>query len=114
MEPKTKKPNQKAGSAFYEIRLLPAKGRAGPLPLEIGHRAESGLRLLGHRSEDHGNVIARVLVAFAGNHHAGTVDLLAFGRSLEGDRHLCPFGKWRQAAEFDAIFVNDYSVRGQG
>ena len=48
----------------------------------LRHRAQTGLRLFGNVREHHRNMIAGVLVARAGNHHAGAMDLAVIARRL--------------------------------
>ena len=73
----------------------------------MSHRAQTGLCLFGEAGENHGDMIAGVLVASAGNHDTGAVNPVVIARRLQGERHFRPRRKCRGAAKFDAVFVDD-------
>ena len=82
-------------------------------PSGLRHRAQAGLRLLGEAGEDHGDVVAGVLVAGAGNHHAVAIDAAVIGRRLQRYGHLRPRRKRSGAAELNAAFVDDDRAGGE-
>ena len=75
-----------------------------------GECVQPRLRLLGHRGEDHGDVIARMPVARAGNHDSGTPDLAVIPRGFQRQGHLRPRGKRLGTSKFNAAFVEDDGV----
>ena len=79
--------------------------------LRVRHLAQAGLRLLGQAGENHGNMIAGMLIAGAGNDDPITMDSTFFTRRLQHQCHLRPGRKGRGTAKFDAIFVNNHRVR---
>ena len=77
------------------------------------HRAQTGLRLFGEPGENHGDVVAGMLVPRAGNHHARAIDLSVTPRRLQRQSHLCPRRKAGHTSKLNAILVNDNRVRRQ-
>ena len=65
------------------------------------------MRLSGEAREDHGDVIAGVLVAGAGNHHAVAVDLAAVFRRAKRQGHFCPRREGRGTSKFDSVPMED-------
>ena len=56
--------------------------------------------------ENHGDVIAGVLAAGAGDDDAVAVDGAVTSRGLKGQSHFCPGRERGGTAEFDSAFVN--------
>ena len=69
------------------------------------HRVQASLALFGQAREDHRNMIAGVLVAGAGNHHAGTLKPVVVAWRLQRHGHFRPGIERRGAAKFDAASV---------
>ena len=63
--------------------------------------------MFGEAGENHGDVIAGVFVAGAGDHDAVAIDLAVVSRGLQRDGHFRPGRKRRGAAELDSVFVDD-------
>ena len=93
----------------------PGSSAAGPslragekLPeLRIGHRGQASLRVLGEARKNHGDMIARVFIAGAGNYNAGAMEPAADTRRLQSHRHLRPCREGRGTAKFDTILMDD-------
>jgi hypothetical protein len=71
------------------------------------HRAQTRLGLFGEAGENHGDVIAGVLIAGAGDDDAVAIDATVAGGRLHREGHFRPRRKCRGAAEFNAVFVDD-------
>jgi len=90
---------------------IPGCGRARSLGLR--HCAQTRLRLFGEARENHGDVIAGVFVAGAGNHDAGAIHATIVGWRLQRNCHFRPRRKRSGAAEFNAVFVDDDRAGGE-
>ena len=69
---------------------------------------QTGFRLFGHSSENHRDVVARVLVTRARDHDTVAIDFPIVARRLQGQCHFCPRRKCRGTAKFNTVFVDDY------
>jgi len=75
---------------------------------------QARLSLLGHPGKNHGNVVTRVFIARAGDHHSIAVKLPRPTRGLQGESHFRPRRKWRRAAELDAVLMENDRTRSKG
>ena len=96
-----------------KTRFVLKSGISARAQLGMRHRIEPRLRISGQARENHRDVVAGVFVAGAGDDDAGTIQLAAVARRLQGNGHFGPFMERRRAAKFDAVFVDDHVVGGQ-
>ncbi len=93
---------------LFEISAL------NPRPAsERAMRIQRCLRLVGNVREDHGDAVAGVLVAGAGDDNAAALEFVAVLRRLQRHGHFRPFVERRRAAEFNAAFVDGNRVGGK-
>ena len=81
--------------------------------IRAGHGVQTRLALPGQAREDHGNVIAGMLIAGAGDDDARALDAAVVARGIQFHGHFGPGAERRWAAKFDAAFVNDDRFGGQ-
>ena len=81
--------------------------------LRLRHRAQASLRLFGEAGENHGDMIAGMLVAGAGDDNAIAIHAAIVGGRLQRKSHLGPRRERSRAAKFNAVFVNDDRAGGE-
>ena len=81
--------------------------------LSLHHRAQTRLRLFGEAGENHGDMIAGMLVAGAGDHNAIAIHAAIVGGRLQRESHLGPRRERSGAAKFNSVFVNDDRAGGE-
>ena len=81
--------------------------------LSLHHRAQTRLRLFGEAGENHGDMIAGMLVAGAGDDNAIAIHAAIVGGRLQRKSHLGPRRERSRAAKFNAVFVNDDRAGGE-
>ncbi len=81
---------------------------------DSGVGEEPGLGLAGEIGEKHGDGVALIGIAIAGDDHAGAIDFLALAGPLQAEGHLRPGTEGFFAAEFDAVFADANRIGRQG
>src|SRR5215469_11970231 len=74
------------------------------------HGTQPRLSVLGHARKDHGDMIAGVLAARAGNDHARAMNLAPVPGGLERHGHFGPCRERVSTAKFDSVFMKDNCI----